>query len=209
MKKQFCVKTLILCLCVFFVCTAFADQKDRQADIYRLRSKPQVLSEDDVRDMIRKHNFYSRVSFIMGKKWQNKSGSFRNDFTDNINGTVTDSVTGLMWQKSGSDNGMPYDKAQAYIDGLNRRKFAGYSDWRFPTLEELASLLENKEINGRHIDPLFDRKQWWCWSADKRASGGGAWLVYFIAGGVRSHNFESGYCVRAVRSLTIDENAGK
>ncbi len=105
MKKQFCVKTLILCLCVFFVCTAFADQKDRQADIYRLRSKPQVLSEDDVRDMIRKHNFYSRVSFIMGKKWQNKSGSFRNDFTDNINGTVTDSVTGLMWQKSGSDNG--------------------------------------------------------------------------------------------------------
>ncbi len=27
MEKQFCVKTLILCLCVFFVCNDFAGQK--------------------------------------------------------------------------------------------------------------------------------------------------------------------------------------
>ncbi len=32
MAKQFCVKTLILCLCVFFVCTAFAGQNCTDSD---------------------------------------------------------------------------------------------------------------------------------------------------------------------------------
>ncbi|MCP4345924.1 MAG: DUF1566 domain-containing protein [Desulfobacterales bacterium] len=162
---------------------------------YRLRSKSGTLTTDDVKAMLKKYSFYDR-------RW-NKSGDFTNNFKDNGDGTVTDSVTGLMWQKSGSDSYMKYDKAQAYIDGLNRDKFAGYNDWRLPTLEELASLLENKEVDDLFIDPLFDRKQRWCWTADKKASGG-AWLVYFYFGSVNRLYLVNSYYVRAVRSRTID-----
>ncbi|MCP4112857.1 MAG: DUF1566 domain-containing protein [Desulfobacteraceae bacterium] len=98
---------------------------------------------------------------------------------------------------------MKYGKTQAYIDGLNRDKFAGYNDWRLPTFEELASLLENKKINDRYIDPLFDRKQLWCWTADKKASGG-AWHVYFYVGRVGWLSLEGNVFVRGVRSRTID-----
>ncbi|MCP4105652.1 MAG: DUF1566 domain-containing protein [Desulfobacteraceae bacterium] len=156
------------------------------SDIYRLRSESLKLSDEDVRDIIRKHNFYSGTFFISGKKWQNILGDFRNDFTDNGNGTVTDAVTGLVWQKSGSSKDT-FKNAKSCIQGLNKKEFAGYSDWRLPTLEELASLLEEKEVNGLYIDPLFDRKQRNCWSSDKRASRSAwfnfnsAWIVSFVS----------------------------
>ncbi|MCP4347705.1 MAG: DUF1566 domain-containing protein [Desulfobacterales bacterium] len=170
---------------------------------YRLRSKPGTLSDDDVRVMIKKNNFFIRKwNWTEIKQWDNESGNFKNNFTDNGD-TITDSETGLMWQKSGSDNRMKYDKVQAYIDGLNRDKFAGYSDWRLPTLEELASLLENKEVDDLFIDPLFDRKQRWCWTADKKASGE-AWFVYFYLGNVDWYSLVYLYYVRGVRSRTID-----
>ncbi len=112
-------------------------------------------------------------------------------------------MTGLMWQKSGSDNYMKYDKAQSYIDGLNRDKFAGCNDWRLPTLEELASLLESRKVDGLYIDPLFDRTQRWCWTADTRASEG-AWYVNFNYGDVYWYYLDYYGYVRAVRSRTID-----
>ncbi len=168
-------------------------------EVYKLRSESRELSDDDVRDLIKKHNFYSGKYNL---PWDNSTGNFRNDFRDNGNGTITDSVTGLVWEKSGSPYSMPFSESQDYIDGLNKKKFAGYDDWRLPTLEELASLLENKKVDGLYIDPLFDRKQKWCWTADTRASGG-AWNVYFRYGYVDRRYLEYNRYVRGVRSRTI------
>ncbi len=110
------------------------------------------MSADDVKGMPVKYKFFDMT--------KNKSGDFKNVFKDNEDGTVSDQATGLMWQQSGSDNYLKYDMAQEYIDGLNREKFAGYGDWRLPTLEELASLMEPKEMNGDlYIDPIFNKKQ--------------------------------------------------
>ena len=123
----------------------------------------------------------------------------QNEYVDNGNGTITDRATGLMWQQSGSDEYMHYDDANTYIDELNRSRLAGYSDWRLPTIPELMSLLEPTEKNDDlYIDPVFDNKQRYCWSADGRDSGS-AWLVGFGSGRVGWPGHGDGYYVRAVR----------
>ncbi|MFS1886572.1 DUF1566 domain-containing protein [Vibrio sp. 10N.261.54.E10] len=59
-------------------------------------------------------------------------------YTDNNNGTITDNVTGLIWQKQMGDK-LSYDEALLKINTL---KLAGYGDWRIPTIKELYSLIQ-------------------------------------------------------------------
>ena len=141
-----------------------------------LRSLPATLSDDDIKAMLKKHNFCD-------KDW-NKSVDFKNDFKDNGNGTVTDRKTGLMWQQSGSDGDMKYKDTDDYVGRLNRKNLGGYSDWRLPTLEELASLLESQKMNDDlYIDPVFDKKQQFCWSSDTaKGLSGLAWGIDFSDG---------------------------
>lgn len=59
-------------------------------------------------------------------------------YTDNGNGTVTDHVTGLMWQQDPGAK-MTWREAVAYVDTC---QLAGYTDWRLPTIKELYSLMD-------------------------------------------------------------------
>jgi hypothetical protein len=117
---------------------------------------------------------------------RNAQGAFENVLIDNNDGTVTDEATGLMWQKSGSSSSSGNSSAKKYIKQLNRKRFAGHSDWRMPTVEELASLLEKSVKRGVHIAPVFDNKQTRCWTIDKCDPGyprlSGAWIVDFKEG---------------------------
>ena len=124
----------------------------------------------------------------------------QNEYVDNGNGTITDRATGLMWQQSGSDEHLKYNDAKTYINDLNRSRFAGYSDWRLPTIPELMSLLEpTKKNDDLYIISVFDNKQRYCWSADSRDSGS-AWYVNFSFGEVSWNAHGSSlYYVRAVR----------
>jgi len=159
-------------------------------DIIQLRSQPQDLSEDDVKAMIKRFNFSDQRV--------NKSGQFKNDYVDNQDGTITDKKTGLMWQQGGSDDRMTINNIKKYIRQLNKQKYAGYTDWRVPTVEELMSLMENKELNGDlYIDPIFSKKQRWCLTSDKRSSSS-RWVVSFNYGSVYWNDWHT-YYVRAVR----------
>ncbi len=125
-----------------------------------------------------------------------------NKFEDKvINGgkVVIDRATGLIWQQSGSDEKMVYKKIKNYIDTLNLTQFAGYSDWRLPTLDESVSLLEQTNLNGDlYINPSFNKRQTLVWTSDLN-SAWLAWVVHFSAGGCSLSNFEDALFVRAVR----------
>jgi hypothetical protein len=125
---------------------------------------------------------------------------------------VVDSATGLMWHQSGSRKYMNYKKAMKWISKLNRKDYAGYHDWRLPTVEEVASLLESSKRNGLYIDPVFSNKQvkpdsTWSeliWTGDRYGDSGNTWwLASFNYGYVLWSDIyvTSTYYVRPVRSM--------
>ncbi|MCP4250774.1 MAG: DUF1566 domain-containing protein [bacterium] len=125
---------------------------------------------------------------------------------DNGDGTVTDRARGLMWQQGGSDK-MPYDEALDYVRRLNKGGlfkeggFAGRRDWRLPTLEEAASLLAPARQNNLYIDPVFEGRQQWIWTADETEQGSGAvWVVVFYDGHVYWDTRGRHNAVRACRA---------
>lgn len=67
-------------------------------------------------------------------------------YQDNGDGTVTDLVTGLMWQQDPGAK-MTFDQAVAGADDFN---LAGYNDWRLPTIKELYSLIlfDGTDVSG-------------------------------------------------------------
>jgi Arylsulfotransferase (ASST)/Protein of unknown function (DUF1566) len=60
------------------------------------------------------------------------------NYVDNGDGTVTDLVTGLMWQQAYSGK-MSQSQAASSASSFS---LAGYSDWRLPTIKELYSLID-------------------------------------------------------------------
>ncbi len=155
---------------------------------YRNLSVSEVQSIPDI--YIRKFDewgFYGHSTIIHNYEKKSIKG-------DNV---VIDHATGLMWLQSGSKEYMQWIAAMGWVRNLNTRGYAGYSDWRLPTIEEAASLLEPVKKNALYIDPVFDDEQWGIWSGDKR--GGSTWSVYFSLGNVR-WRYKNRY-VRPVRLL--------
>lgn len=112
---------------------------------------------------------------------------------------IYDQATGLMWQQSGSEKYMTYNQALNYVRKLNQEGFAGYKDWRLPTLEEAITLLKpEKTDKGLYIDPLFDSKQTWIWTSDLY-SVSHAWVVDFDGGGCYINASYGSIWVRVVR----------
>lgn len=80
---------------------------------------------------------------------------------DNGDGTLTDEITGLVWQQQPTEEMFNWDSAAEYCDGLS---LAGHGDWRLPTIRELRSLSDD-----RIVEPSFSKQQlpgagaaeWW------------------------------------------------
>ena len=125
-----------------------------------IRSEPKTdLAEGELSSFILRYDIYDSK--------YNKFGNFKNVFSDKGDGTIIDNTTGLMWQKGGSTYTYEWPQINTYLRDLNNKQFAGDSDWRLPTIEELLTLF-NKKIKGRKlfIDASFSDKQYACWSAD-------------------------------------------
>lgn len=163
-----------------------------------LRSQPNDnLSPAEAAQMIRERNFYDR------KWWPNGRGLHHEYEPKTINGNkvIVDHTTGLMWQQAGSDR-FNYEKAEAYIKRLNRDEFAGFSNWRLPTLEEAMSLMEARQNqdNGLYVHSLFNKQQRWIWTADKHNLSDVLYVIFYDEGFFNLDNRPNNYYVRAVRS---------
>jgi hypothetical protein len=105
-------------------------------------------------------------------------------FADNGNGTITDLLTGLMWQKT------PPTYIRTWADALanaNNLTLAGYSDWRMPNRKELRSLIGYSQPNSASwlINEGFTAASYYYWSATPYPVGAQhAWIVFMSQGQV-------------------------
>lgn len=106
-------------------------------------------------------------------------------FTDNGDGTVTDKITGLMWQQS-SFGPSTWSQALAHCPTLT---LGGHTDWRLPTRIELLSLVDYSVtfgttlmVNSTYFPSLADA---YYWTSTVRASAPSAeaCIVNFTQGG--------------------------
>ncbi len=110
---------------------------------------------------------------------------------DNGDGTVTDNLMGLMWQKA-TAGPMNWDTAMSYASGLS---LGGHSGWRLPSRDELANLYHSpcKSI----MEVVSDGY----WSSTTNAYNTSfVWLVYFSSGGMGNGNKLDSHYVRPVRA---------
>ncbi len=77
-------------------------------------------------------------------------------FADNGDQTMTDRLTGLVWNKQGNSPGpaacipgtnKTWQDALSYVKCLNKNNYQGKSDWRLPNRNELASLVNHGQPN--------------------------------------------------------------
>ncbi len=157
------------------------------------RSTPEKrLSAKSVKAMLKDIGFFDN-------RWNDSASGFSNDYELQSDGKVViDRASGLTWQQSGSEE-MIYDKAKAYVTKLNSEQFAGYNDWRLPTIEEAMSLMKpEKKAGEMYIDTIFDSYQRWIWTSDLPGASV-AWVVDFRNGDCSYYDFSLGNYVRAVR----------
>jgi hypothetical protein len=132
---------------------------------------------------------------------------FVNDFRVEPDGTVLDAATGLAWEAGRSQRALAWTEAWPYVHGLNDRRYLGHDDWRLPTVEEAATLIESVRFlfPATRLDPGLFAGPGEIWTADPRPDDprDDTWALDTATGEVR----EAGYptFVKVVRSAVRDE----
>jgi len=111
-------------------------------------------------------------------------------FYDNGNGTVTDSLTGLMWTKNANLPGSAMTWYQA-VDYCNNLTQGGYTDWRLPNVNELESLVNDDEPNSAawlNSQGFTNVQSKYYWSATTSAyDPSNAWFIVMSSGNVYNY----------------------
>ena len=139
-------------------------------------------------------------------------------FTDNGDGTITDTSTGLVWDKCSRgqvwDNTTPpgtctgaassYDWVAALSEATaaNSASHRGHADWRLPNRTELESLVKinafSPAIDGTYF-PATPNHSYWT-STSSAPNPADAWSVVFNNGYTYAHGKTDTLHVRLVRS---------
>ena len=119
-------------------------------------------------------------------------------FIINGDGTVTDTWTGLMWQQVGSDSVMVWEDGLSYSESMT---LGGYTDWRLPSVKELASIVDRGRYDPAIDDMFFtgDLSDSYWSSSSIEGTSRSACYVDFYYGFVNKIDKENYNFVRAVR----------
>jgi hypothetical protein len=217
-------------LCLVFVLLSVLNCKTKQPyennKYVKLRSNYQQIDDfKKIKDTILKYNFYD--------KRKNKTGNFKGRFKEQKienNVVILDFRTKLMWMtqeknalswtKENLDWFTPvlYKDAESKIANLNKKSgYAGYRDWRMPTIEEAASLLrKQKNSKSLFLPDVFSIKQknkplkntiiLYIWTGDyynrnvlnKKKM---IWTISFSAGGIFKESNSNPQYIRLVRTF--------
>ena len=139
-------------------------------------------------------------------------------FTDNGNGTITDTTTGLVWDKcsrgqvwdnttppgtcTGTANSHTWAAALTEATAANSASHRGQADWRLPNRTELESLIQinahSPAIDGTYF-PATPNNSYWT-STSYAPDPAYAWYVNFDYGDTYAGYKTSTFHVRLVRS---------
>ena len=131
------------------------------------------------------------------------------NYTDNGNGTITDTATGFVWQKSDDGSTRNWKDALAYCEDLS---LGDKDDWRLPNIRELETIVDNNR-SYPPIDPVFSCIQNKYWSSTTALnSPSRARAVDFSFSGIANsgHNklfssyYYDRYYARCVRDNQVD-----
>ncbi len=129
---------------------------------------------------------------------------------DNNDGTISDRATGLMWMKATADADedgeatigdiMTWEEALFWCENTS---FAGYSDWRLPTIKELVSMVsfdvDEPAVDTGYFPDTASSRYWSSTSSRANNIQGQAWAVDFTCGDTVNGMKTNTYYVRAVR----------
>jgi len=120
-----------------------------------------------------------------------------NRFHDNNDGTITDTLTGLMWQKETT-----FDKNwENALETCHKLELAGYTDWRLPGKEVLRSIVDYTQYAASLNKQFFPQSAsiaYWTSTTDQQQPDN-AWCIHFQYGNDLSRSKSYSYAVRAVR----------
>ncbi len=100
-------------------------------------------------------------------------------FVDNEDGTILDTRRRLIWMKQDSwqikNRWLSWVEAGEFAREMNAARFAGFSDWRLPTPDEVKSLFDKTQVNQdsmgqkAYCSPLFEKGfGFLCWTSESR-----------------------------------------
>ena len=123
-------------------------------------------------------------------------------------GTVTEIITGLMWQREDDDNAYTWTSAVTYCENLS---LGGHSDWRLPHIKELESIVVNTveynpDINSTTFPNTNLSDYWSSTTLAGPYSSPFVWTVIFNRGFVNITNKSTYNNVRCVRGVTIADD---
>lgn len=137
----------------------------------------------------------------------NTPTTITNHFLDNGNGTITDNLTQLIWQKVPNTSALTWEQGLAYAEGLT---LGGASDWRLPNIKELQSLSNESATNPSVFSPYFSNLggdfYWSSTSLPNQTNEAWYWSTKF---GITTYDVKTKYhyviCVRGNPTLSVKQ----
>jgi hypothetical protein len=134
-------------------------------------------------------------------------------FTDNLDDTITDNLTGLIWAENAATPTLPvsgppvciggpmssWQQALNYVQCLNNLPggYLTYNDWRLPNINELHSLVDHLNygpaLPSQNLFAGVQQEHYWSSTANagtgnNMSNPDDAWSVDFVGGGVYNNN---------------------